>query len=101
MYCIYVAVLCKTESINPHQKSIIKNTKHNYSRHWLYVVLVTNHPHAISQKVLRVKQCFNIIQKAHQSKLENDNRNSALLSILFEIWHEDNLSQGQRTTNAF
>ena len=48
---------------------------------WFYFVLVTTRPHAISQKVLRVEQCFNIPQKAHSLSL----RMSTLLLILFEL----------------
>ena len=51
-------------------------------------------------KSIESRALFQHPLKSTQSKLENDNRNSALFSILFDIWHEDNLSQGQRTTNA-
>ena len=63
------------------------------------LVLSSFRPHAISQKVLLEKHCFDTY--GPWSKLETDTRYSDLPSILFEIRHEDAIPQGPSDAESF
>ena len=58
----------------------------------LFPFLTSFFPPNISQKVLTVEHCLSILQKVHGLILKKVNTNSALLLIVFEIRHEDELS---------
>ena len=72
----------------------------NVNADWYHLVLVTIRPHVISQKVLRVEHCFKIIQNAHGLSLIKDAENSALLPILFEIYHKEDRILATLHTNS-
>ena len=73
----------------------------NIKAHWYHLVLVTFRPYVLSQKVMRVEYCFGIVFKLSPwLALFKECWSSALLSTRFEIWHEDEMSQGPRDTIA-